>query len=121
MLRTLSVLSLFVASAVSAGCGIGAKQQEAHPDALVGKITHNGQPVKAVTITVLGPDGTPAGGTANDDGTYTIPNPPKGQLKFQLVAPGSGKPPFPAKYTQPNNDLTFDYTGGKQTYDMNLK
>ena len=63
MLRVLSVLGLFAALAASAGCGAGAKQ-EAHPDALVGKITHNGQPVKAVTITVLGPDGTPAGGTA---------------------------------------------------------
>jgi hypothetical protein len=119
VLRLLFVLSLFVASAVSAGCGAAAR--DAHPDVLVGKITHNGQPVKSVTVTVFGPDGSPAGGTTNDEGVYTLPSPPKGQLKFQLVAPGSGKPPFPVKYTQPNNDLTFEYTGGKQTYDMNLK
>ena len=119
MLRTLFVLSLFVASAVSAGCGAAAR--EAHPDVLVGKITHNGQPVKSVTVTVLGPGGSPAGGTTNDEGVYTIPNPPKGTLTFQLVAPGSGKPPFPVKYTKPNNDLRVEYTGGKQTYDMDLK
>ena len=118
MLRTIPVLILFAAVCAVAGCGAGAR--EANPDALTGKITYNGQPVRSVTVTAMSPSG-PAGGTTNDEGVYTIPNPPKGKLTFQLVSPGSGKPSFPVKYTQPNGELSFEYTGGKQTYNMDLK
>jgi len=118
--RVFPVLVLFVALGASAGCGIGGAR-EAHPDALVGKITHNGQPMKSVAIFVIGPAGETAGGTTNEEGVYTIPSPPKGKLKFRLISPGSGKPRFPVKYTLPNNDLSFEYTDGKQTYDMDLK
>src|SRR4051794_25740176 len=100
MFRVLSVLALFTAVGTIAGCGAGAR--DANPEALTGKITFNGQPVKAVTVTAISPAGA-AGGTTNDDGVYTIPNPPKGKLQFQLVSPGSGKAPFPAKYTRPNS------------------
>jgi hypothetical protein len=118
MQRMFAITALLALSGAIAGCGAGAR--EANPDALTGKITYNGQPLKAVTVMAIG-GGTPAGGTTNDEGVYTIPNPPKGKLKFQLTAPGSGKTPFPAKYTKPDNDLSFEYTGGKQTYNMDLK
>lgn len=118
MRRLFAIPLLFALLAAITGCGAGAR--DANPEALTGKVTFNGQPVKAVTITVLG-SGAPTGGTTNEEGVYTIPNPPKGQLQFQLVAPGSGKAPFPVKYTKPNNGLSFEYTGGKQTYDMELK
>ncbi len=119
MSRMLTVLAA-CAAAAAVGCGaIG--RSDPHPDALTGRITTGGQPVKSVMVTVTGPDGAPAGGTTNDDGVYTIPNPPKGKLKFRLVAPGGGKAPFPTRYATPSNDLTFEYGGGKETYDMDLK
>jgi hypothetical protein len=118
-LRVTGLLTLLASLTLSAGCGIGGGR-EANPEALTGKVTANGQPVKSVTLTVTGPDGKTAGGTTSEAGTYTIPNPPKGALKFQFVAP-AGKATFPVKYTKPGNDLAFEYTGGKQTYDIDLK
>lgn len=115
-----TILSLSVVAFAGAGCG-AFNGRQANPDALIGRITHNGQPMKSVTLMATGSDGTPVGGTTNDEGVYTIPNPPKGNLQFQLVSPGSGKPVFPTKYTKPNNGLGCQYTGGRQTYDMDLK
>lgn len=106
-----------IATVLAFGCG---KNQEANQDSLTGKVTVNGQPVKTTVITVTGPDGKPSGGTTNDEGVYLIPNPPKGELKFTFV-PSGPKSGIPDKYTRPNNDLKFTYTGGKQTYDIDLK
>lgn len=119
MTRVLFALPVLVALVAGAGCGANGSR-EAHPDALTGKVTFNGQPVKSVTITAIGPDGKPYGGTTNEEGVYTIPSPTKGRLEFQLIAPG-GKAAFPEKYTKPKNGLSFEYAGGKQTYDMELK
>ena len=118
--RIVSPSALFLALGLLTGCG-GTGGREAHPDALTGKVTYNGQPVKSVALTVTGPDGKAVGTTADDQGVYTIPSPPKGQLQFQLAAPGGGKLPFPEKYTKPNNGLSVEYAGGRQTYDIELK
>ncbi|QJW96610.1 carboxypeptidase-like regulatory domain-containing protein [Frigoriglobus tundricola] len=118
MRRTVLPLALVPVLALAAGCGaIGGL--EAHPDALTGKITYNGQPVKSVALTVTGPDGKPSGGATNDEGVYTIPNPPKGTLQIQLSAPG-GKAAFPVKYTKPNSGLSVAYTGGRLTHNIDL-
>jgi hypothetical protein len=116
-------LSLIASGAflLAVGCGGIDSSRQAHPDALVGKLTYNGQPLKSVILTATGVDGTLAGGTTNEEGVYTIPSPPRGKLQLQLSAPGTGKLPFPAKYTKPNSDLTTEYTGGKQTFDIELK
>ena len=112
---------MFAVLVLSAAAGCGAVGRgDPHPDALVGRITTAGRPVKSVVVTAYGPDGKPAGGMTNDDGVYTIPNPPKGKLTFQIMSPGAGKPPFPARYSTRSNDLSVDYSGGKQTFDMEL-
>jgi hypothetical protein len=108
---------LLAATALAGGC-VGSKP--AHPDSLGGKITTNGQPVRSIVVTVSGSDGKSAGGMTNEEGVYLIPDPPKGKLAFQLSPPG-GKATFPRKYTKPNNGLAFEYTGGTQTYDLDLR
>lgn len=108
------------ALAVMTAIGCGAGGGVAHPDALSGKVTAGGKPVASATLVVTGPEGQSSGGTTNDDGTYLIPEPPKGKLSFQFIMT-SNKSLIPAKYSKPNNGLTFDYTGGSQTYDIDLK
>ncbi|OWK46383.1 hypothetical protein FRUB_00082 [Fimbriiglobus ruber] len=61
-------------------------------------------------------------------------NPPKGALKFQLASmappppPGftpsarsAGGPVIPPKYTTPDNGLSFDYSGGNKTFNIDIK
>lgn len=115
--RLISLVALMTAAIFVAGCGT---TKEANPEALTGKVTANGQPVRSTTLTVTGPDGKTAGGTTNEEGVYTIPTPPKGNLSFLFIPPG-GKATFPTKYTKPGNGLSFEYQGGKQTYDLDLK
>ena len=101
------------------GCGDGGNSKDDTLQSISGKVIFKGEPVKSTTIVVSGPNNASAGGTSNEQGEYIIPNPPTGLLKFQLIP--AGKVPFPAKYTKANNDLTFDYQGGKQTFNLELK
>jgi hypothetical protein len=116
LLRPTAALLAVAALALAAGCESG---REAHPDSLSGKVTFKSQPVPYATIIVTGPDGRTAGGTTNEAGEYTIPSPPEGELKFHFP-PAGKKSPVPAKYAKANNGLSFTYTGGKQTYDIDL-
>lgn len=118
MMRVSSLVFIFLCGTISIGCNQSGG--DAHPDSLSGKITLQGQPVAEATMVVTGPDGKTAGGSANSAGEYVIPEPPKGVLKFQFF-PGAKKDSIPQKYLKPDNGLSFEYTGGKQTYDIELK
>ncbi|MDB5308938.1 MAG: hypothetical protein JWO38_3140 [Gemmataceae bacterium] len=108
-----------VLAVLAAGCGKAGKE---HGE-LTGKVTMNGRSPGVLTLVVTGPDGKTAGGNTNDAGEYRIPDPPQGDLKFQVIAPRQvGKPPaVPAKYGKQGNGITYSYTGGNQTYDIDLK
>ncbi|OWK46386.1 hypothetical protein FRUB_00085 [Fimbriiglobus ruber] len=102
---------------------------------LSGKVTVNGQPAKDVTVVALvSGGGHEASGLTGADGTYRIVNPPKGAMKFRLSTlappppPGITAPPpppgataIPPKYTTPENGLSFEYSGGKKTYNIDIK
>lgn len=113
-------LAAWFLAALTTGCV--ARSDKDHGE-LSGKITLNGQPVGVLTLIVTGPDGKTSGGNTNEAGEYRIPDPPQGNLSFQFVAPRqAGKQPaVPAKYGKPGNGVTFTYTGGNQTYDIELK
>jgi hypothetical protein len=130
-MKRLHVLSILLSAALpAAGCSSG-------PDGdnvLTGTVTRNGQPVKNVTVTVGVKDGPEANAVTGDDGEYRIPNPPKGALQVRVTAltppppPGTKAPPpppgsitIPPRYTKADNGLSVEYTGGKQTYDIDLK
>ncbi|VTR99110.1 carboxypeptidase-like regulatory domain-containing protein [Tuwongella immobilis] len=102
------------------GCSGGSTSNDDTAESINGKITFKGEPVKGVTLIVKSADGKDAGGSTNEVGEYTIPSPPKGKLGFMLI-PAGGKAAFPAKYTKAGNDLSFDYQGGKQTFNIELK
>ena len=119
-MRTLILAAAVLATAV----GCDGTSGEAHPDSLVGTVTLDGTVVPSESLIVTGPNGEVAGGSTNDAGEYLIPDPPKGQLKVQFMPPVRGnrnKPMIPIKYTKPGNDLGIEYTGGKHTYDIELK
>jgi hypothetical protein len=130
---------LFLLSVLLWGTGCGPKGPK---NSVSGKVTLNG---KAVTgqVTFIGPDSKEITSAINPDGTYMIPDPPAGQAKIvvkgmpgmpaggvpppagkSIDAPGAtaaemGVPP-PAKYALPDNGLTFNVTGGKQTHNIEL-
>jgi len=116
--------------------------------AVTGKVTLEGKPV-AGTITFLGPENKSAMGPIMD-GKYTVSNPPVGKCKVTITgtglppptgAVGVGKeikdtdpsakmkdkmPPTgggeapPAKYTSPDNGLTYEVVAGKNEKDFAL-
>ena len=107
-----AVLSV-AALTLGTGCG-----KRPGAESLIGKITVSGRPVPFVSIIVTGVDGKVAGGSANGEGQFTIPDPPKGPLKIQLMEAARGT--IPARYTRPDNGLLCDYNGGTRTLDINL-
>ncbi|MCZ2340917.1 MAG: hypothetical protein LC104_03870 [Bacteroidales bacterium] len=118
MMRVSSLIGGILSLVICVGCSQSGG--DAHPDSLSGKITIQGQPAAEATMIVTGPNGATAGGSANAAGEYIIPEPPKGLLKFQFF-PGAKKDSIPPKYLKPDNGLSFEYIGGKQTYDIELK
>lgn len=115
----LLLLALFLA-------GCGGPTSGAGKDILSGRVMIGDQPAKQVIITVTGPDGKVSGGTTTDTGDYTIPDPPKGTLKFMVSGSLPGKKlssnspsVVPPRYSNPN-DLEFNYSGGKQTHNLSL-
>jgi hypothetical protein len=103
-----------------AAVGCGKETDGGGKNVLSGAVTVGGQPAPEAAIVVTAPDGQTAGGTTDQSGRYTIPDPPVGKLQFHFIPAGKSKG-IPAKYTRPGNDLAFDYAGGKQTYDIDLK
>jgi len=128
MLRAFSLAALAASGLVVAGCG-----SERSDDLLTGRVTVAAQPANQITVTVVGAEGKEGSGLTNREGTYRIENPPKGKLTFVLSTfvppppPGTPAAPIPPgtvkvpeKYTKPGNGLSFDYSGGRQKYDIDL-
>jgi hypothetical protein len=111
------------------GCGSGNNRSS---QALTGRLTLNNQPISHATVVVAAGDQEISGPTSKD-GVYTIYAPPKGKLRFKVYTvpppppgmppppPMPGQPVIPTKYQQFGNDLSFEYTGGKQKFDIALK
>jgi hypothetical protein len=136
-LRAAGGFCLLFLSLACAGCG-----DKGNAYFVTGKVTYNGQPV-AGEVVFVGPAGAQAGSPIADDGTYKIQSPPKGEVTVLVRAPAGAAtsapaarkrtdpPPFsgtapkgvapPAKYAQGKTGLSFNVTGGEQTYDIDLK
>jgi len=95
-------------------------------------------------VVLTGSDGKTAQGLIGPDGTYILPNPPKGECTVivkGMMVPGMAAPTGPkdaaakmpgvveskkgveppAKYAQANNGLAkVNITGGKQTHNIEL-
>lgn len=120
------------------GCGGGKK---AAANAVSGIVTMGKSPVSGATVTFIGADGKKASGFTNMEGKYTIEDPPKGSVKITLTSLGGGggagpvmppppkdspAPPsntmasIPAKYAKPDNGLSFEVKGGKETYNIEI-
>jgi hypothetical protein len=122
-----------------AGCTTGAGG-----NSLNGKVTLNGQPVNGI-VTLTSTDGKEFSAPTAPDGSYTMVNLPKGQMKVSVKAGPSMGPPMggkviqpkdkeaipgappadnrvapPVKYANPDNGLTVDVKGGKQPHDIPL-
>lgn len=131
-MRSWALCLLLPVGLLASGCGSSTDPGEA--GVLSGRVTLNGQPVKDATVVVVGPDRSEASGLSGAEGEYRIANPPKGLLRFRLSSfvppppPGVQAPPpppgvvaIPRKYTTLGNGLEFNYAGGKQTFDIDLK
>src|SRR4051794_6203038 len=128
---------LLTAALLASGCG-GVR------NSVSGKVTFGGRPVAGM-VTFVGADGKEATAPINPDGSYTVVNPPAGQVQvvvknFPGMAGGNQPKPNPrlpqlpgsvttaaplgvappAKYAAPSPALTFTVTGGRQTYDVEL-
>jgi len=102
-------------------------------------VTLNGQAV-AGQVVFVGTDKTEVASPIAPDGMYRVNNPPKGQAT--VLVKGTGTPAGgalpkdtkgpdvgggstgvapPAKYATAAGGLTFDVTGGEQTFNIELK
>ncbi|HTU21065.1 MAG TPA: hypothetical protein VMG10_23635 [Gemmataceae bacterium] len=101
-------------------------------EVLTGRLMLNDQPVSHATVVASVGDKEASTPTAKD-GTYTLYDPPKGTLRFKVYTippppPGMptppslpGQPVIPARYQSFDNELSFQYAGGKQVFDITLK
>jgi hypothetical protein len=119
-----------LALALASGCGAG-------PENVVsGKVTlGGGKPIRDGFVTFYGADNKRVTAHITADGRYQLADPPKGPMRVAVsgplaVAAPKGAPPLvgvptpeplPKKYEDPNNGLTANLTGGRQTVDLELK
>jgi hypothetical protein len=119
---------LLIVLLAATGCG-GQTQPTGEENTLTGTVVLNGQPADYSMVVAIGPNGQEATGPRLADGSYNIINPPTGMLKFKFAAgpPIPGGPPaaktgnVPAKYLSETKELTFEYAGGNQVYNIELK
>jgi len=137
LLRGGCLLLFVVALGTVGGCGTKGPKSS-----VSGKVTLNGQNV-AGQVTFVGADNKELSSPIREDGSYLIENPPTGSVKVLVKGMTSGGPaPMtpktpgmpsmpdmpgakgvapPAKYgSVATTPLTFEVTGGKQTYDIPL-
>jgi hypothetical protein len=128
MTRTLALVGLSVLLAAGIGCG----RMDSERNTIAGKMTLNGQPIQSATVFVTGPDDAVASGPVSG-GNYTIRRAPVGPLRFRVVSvppppPGSRiklktdtGASIPERYQSSDNELSLDYKGGKQIFDIALQ
>jgi len=115
------------------------KKPDEAANSVSGKVTLNGEPVLG-TVVFVGADNKEAMSGIKADGSYSVPNPPTGQVKILVKGMGGAAPPVatppkegggtmpkaggvapPAKYGAVNTtDLKFEVTSGKQKHDITL-
>jgi hypothetical protein len=125
------IASILLMSLAACGCS----RPSGEHDQLTGLISIGSEPVKNVTIVATNAKGEEASALADEAGQYRMENPPKGTLKFKIVGFAPPPPPpvpgepvvvvpinkqVPNRYHSSNNDLQFEFTGGKQAYDIHL-
>ena len=135
---SLCAVSLALLIGAVTGCS-----SSAAGESIKGKVTLGDKPVSGM-IVFTGADGKEASAPISADGAYSVSNPSHGALKITITSMGPGpvkgvpsavKPkndgvlpalptegiPPPAKYSKPDNGLTYDFKGGLQTFDLELK
>jgi hypothetical protein len=89
-----------------------------------GKITYNGQPIPYAVVSATGSNNVMAGADSNEAGEFTIAAPPKGNMRFKIYVPGNAIPALKLnpKFAQGAPvEAQFNYQGGNQTFDIDLK
>lgn len=137
----LIAFAVFILTAIP-GCGDGKK---AVTDTVTGKVTL-GADIVSGTVVFLGSDKKEISVPIGLDGMYTVPNPPKGQVKIAVkqhvgipntALPTTGPAPSgvsilksegpktvspPAQYADPEKSgLSYEVKGGKETHNIELK
>ena len=98
-------------------------------EVIQGKVMLDNKPlVSGAVIATI--NGTEVSGPIGPTGTYSIQNPPKGDLNFRVVSfitltKGLPKPKnisvVPPAYNKLSNELALNYKGGIKVFDINLK
>jgi hypothetical protein len=126
----LAVLLAVLVGGSGCGGGKGAK------NSVSGKVTFKGQTV-AGFVFFIGADNKEVSAGIDSDGTYLVSNPPMGQVRVAVRGLPKGPPPPkdssgmpgtqsptgvapPARYAAADNGLTFNVTGGKQEFNIEL-
>jgi hypothetical protein len=99
-----------------------------------GKVSYKGQALNSGSVTFVGADGKEKSSAINPDGTYSIIEPPKGEVKVgvsvstasgSISAPPPGAPRpviIPATYADPKTSgITKTVGKGSQTIDIDLQ
>jgi len=107
-----------------------------------GKVMLGNVPASGATVTFIGAGGKKAGALVDREGKYVVVDAPPGKVQVTVKSmagagpalptpaqvkdakagpPGATSVTVPAKYGEPNNGLTYEVKGGKETYDIELK
>ena len=103
---------------------------------VAGSVRYNGQPLPGGKVTLIHPDGRIGEGDINEDGTYSIPKAPGGDVNVTVYTmppiggiPGLSKPvypagkyvPIPLKYRKPDtSELKLEVKRGSQEFNIDL-
>jgi hypothetical protein len=103
---------------------------------VTGTVQYNGQPLPGGKVTIIHPDGRIGEGDIKEDGTYSIPKAPGGDVKVTVQTippiagiPGISKPlypagkyvPIPLKYRKTEtSELKLEVKRGSQKFDIEL-
>lgn len=99
-MRLVASLLAFSVCGALAGCSSG------KPAVLSGTVSFKGKNLAIGTVTVVSDRGDVASAEIQADGTYTIPDAPRGVLKVSVISPNP-------KVTEQNNKQLYDAARGK--------
>jgi hypothetical protein len=83
----------------------------------------DGNPVPRATVCAVREDKSEVSAQTTLDGKYSLTGLPVGKLQFKVVGSPSavpGMPQVPDRYKKLNNGLGFEYSGGRQTFEIEL-
>jgi hypothetical protein len=111
---------LIFAGVLSSGCN---ERPNETTDSISGRVMMEGKPVPRATVCVVGEDKSEVSAQTTLEGKYLLAGPPIGKLQFKVTGSPSrvsGIPHVPPRYSKLDNGLTFEYTGGRQTFEIEL-